>query len=152
MSTVCPAEPRLATPADETATSDRPILCFDGVCGLCNATIDFLLRRDRDERILFAPLQGETAQRLLPDPRDRQLDTVVLIEPNGRVSKYSGAIARTLSYLPQPWRLLGGLLWVVPPPIRNLGYRIVAGNRYRWFGQKETCRMPTPAERARLLP
>ncbi len=133
------------------ANDPRPIVFFDGVCGLCNHLVDFILRKDREGRILLAPLQGETAQERLP-PGDRQnVDTIVMLIDDHSYRR-SSAIVRILWQLGGVWSFLGSLLWLVPLPLRNLGYRLVSSCRYRFFGRKETCRLPTPEERGRLLP
>jgi predicted DCC family thiol-disulfide oxidoreductase YuxK len=83
---------------------------------------------------------------------DRQsLKTIVVVDPQGTYRR-SSAVVRVLWQLGGGWSLLGTLLWLVPRPIRDLAYQLVARNRYRWFGQKEACRMPAPQERARFLP
>jgi predicted DCC family thiol-disulfide oxidoreductase YuxK len=129
----------------------RRIVFFDGVCGFCNAWVDFLIIRDPDGQLAFAPLQGETARQLLPDADRERLHSLVLWTPQ-RAYRKSAAVVRILWRLGGVWRLLAGLLWLIPLPLRNLGYDVVARNRYRLFGKKETCRMPTPAERTRFLP
>ena len=128
----------------------RPVLFFDGVCGLCNRFVDFVLKHDRDGRVLFAPLQGATAASALSEDIVRGLDTVVFLE-KGRPNVRSSAIVQIFWQLGGAWSVLGTLLWIIPKPIRDFGYRIVARSRYRLFGQKETCRLPTPEERARFL-
>lgn len=130
---------------------DHPVLFFDGLCGLCNSSVDFVMRRDRKDVFRYAPLQGETAARLLAASDRENLDSVVLQMPEGTYRKTS-AVVRILWKLPGIWPFMGTLLWLIPRPIRNLGYRIVAANRYRVFGKKETCRLPTPEEVGRLLP
>jgi predicted DCC family thiol-disulfide oxidoreductase YuxK len=127
----------------------RPIVFFDGVCSLCNAAVDFLIRRDRAKVLLFAPLQGESAARhsLV---RQETFDTIVLVDQAGHWER-SDAALRIASYLGWPWKVLI-VLRIVPRPVRDFLYAWVARNRYRWFGQKESCRMPTPEERARFLP
>jgi predicted DCC family thiol-disulfide oxidoreductase YuxK len=127
------------------------ILFFDGVCGLCNKSVDFVLVRDRRGAIQFAPLQGDTARHLLP-PADREnLDSMVLWV-KGQSYRKSAAVVRVLWRLSAGWQILGTLLWLIPLPLRNLGYSLIARNRYRFFGKKETCRMPSPEERQRFLP
>ncbi len=126
-----------------------PVLFFDGVCGLCNRTVDFVLKHDRRGSLRFAPLQGTTASERLNAIDRERLDSVVL-QRNGAIFKKSSAVARLLWEMGGVWQLLGILLWLIPKPLRDLGYVIVAANRYRLFGQKETCRMPKPEERARL--
>lgn len=130
---------------------DRPILFFDGVCGLCNRVVDFCLRNDRRGRILFAPLQGETAAAKLPADDTASISTVVFLD-GGRVSRRSTAVVRLLRHMGGIWVPLSWLLWLIPWPLRDPGYRLVARLRYRLFGRHDTCRLPTPADRARVLP
>ena len=136
---------------DRTAEAARCILFFDGVCGLCNKSVDFVLARDVEGHFQFAPLQGETARQLLSPSDASDLSSMVLLI-EGRTYRRSSAAVRILWQLSFGWQLLGTLLWLIPLPIRNLGYRLIACNRYRFFGRHETCRMPTPAERSRFLP
>lgn len=126
--------------------SDRQIVFFDGVCNLCNAFVDFLIARNAD--FAFAPLQGEAAKRTLPD-RARNLKSVVLWS-QGQSWEKSDAALLILQQLGGPWWLMR-VFWVVPKFLRDLAYDVVAANRYRVFGRRETCRLPTPAERARFL-
>ena len=128
---------------------ERPIIVFDGVCNLCNTSIDFVMRRDRGQVFLMAANQGETARRLLGDAA-ADVDTIALVEP-GRVSHRSTAVLRIARRLPWPWRA-GAVLLVVPRPLRDALYRILARYRYRWFGKRSSCRLPTPDEAARFLP
>lgn len=132
------------------AADEHPILFFDGVCGLCNHVVDFVLARDHTGVFRFAPLQGETAREQLSDDDVRNLSSVVLIDKQG-IHRRSTAVVRMLWHLQGVWKLAGWLLWLIPRPLRNLGYKGVAVVRYRLFGQKATCRMPTADERARFL-
>lgn len=134
----------------ETAV-EHPILFFDGLCGLCNTSVDFVMKRDTRDVFRYAPLQGETAAAHLSEKDREDLDSVVLKMPDG-LYRHTSAVVRILWKLPGIWPFLGTLLWLVPRPIRNIGYRLVAKNRYRLFGKKETCRLPTPEEIGRLLP
>lgn len=127
-----------------------PIVFFDGVCGLCNASVDRVLRWDRRGVFRLAPLQGETARQLLLPDDSQQLGSVVL-RADGQTYRKSAAIVRILWRLGTACQIAGTLLWLIPRPIRDLGYMIISRNRYRWFGKKETCRMPTVQERARFL-
>ena len=129
----------------------RRILFFDGVCGLCNWSVDFVLKRDLRAEIQFSPLQGDTAKALLSPADVSDLNTMVLWV-GGRTYRKSAAAVRVLWQLGPFWRAVGIALWLVPLPLRNLVYSIVARNRYSLFGKKETCRLPTPEERARFLP
>ena len=128
-----------------------PIVFFDGVCAFCSSSIDFFMRRDRHGRLKFAPLQGETAAATLPGSDRDDLDSMVYLLNDRRYRK-SSAVVQILKQLGGVWLLLAGLLWIIPKPIRDLGYSIVAKVRYRIFGKKESCRLPTPEERGRVLP
>lgn len=143
--------PQPETAAADDTPGDRPIVFFDGKCGLCNSTVDFLLERDRDGVFLFAPLQGETAKKHVR-PQDIESLSSMVLKVGGKTYRHSSAVSRMLMRLPGVWKVLGVLLWLVPWPLRHLGYKIVAANRYRWFGKRDTCRVPTPDEFARFLP
>ena len=123
---------------------------FDGVCNLCNGTVNFLIDRDRRSRLRFAPLQGSTFAALAAGhPELHGIDSFVLQEGD-RVHVRSSAAVRILMALGGPWRLAGALL-AIPRPLRDRVYDFVARRRYRWFGRRDSCRMPTPELRARFL-
>jgi predicted DCC family thiol-disulfide oxidoreductase YuxK len=135
------------------------VILFDGVCNLCNASVAFVIRRDRRQVFRFAPLQSATAQRLLgahelpeaggaPAGKD-DWQSVIVIE-DGRVFHRSAAALRILRGLGLPWSLLSVFV-IVPAPIRDWLYDVVARHRYRWFGKRDTCAIPTPDQRARFL-
>lgn len=128
---------------------ETPIVYFDGVCGLCNGTVNFLMQRDRRGVLRFAPLQGQTARSNLSE-QHRDLNSIVF-QHGERSWRHSAAIVRILWTLGGVWAVLGGCLWVIPKPIRDLGYLMIAKLRYRFFGKQETCRMPRPEERGRVL-
>lgn len=127
------------------------ILFFDGVCNLCNTSVNFVVRNDPRGYIKMAPLQGKTAQRLL-DEQDLPAGDPesLLFWDQGKVYRYSGAALRVARYLRFPWTVFL-LFLLVPPVIRNRVYRFVAANRYKWFGKKDSCRLPEPHELARFL-
>ncbi|RUL86202.1 thiol-disulfide oxidoreductase DCC family protein [Tautonia sociabilis] len=143
------AEPRAASP--DSARAETPIAFYDGECGLCNRFVQFVLDHDPDGRILLAPLQGSTFRDRCPDQAPPDLSTVLLLD-GGRLYDRSSAVLRVLRILRFPYSLLARLALVVPRPLRDLSYDLVARRRYRWFGRAEACRLPTPRERARLLP
>ena len=146
--------------AAANSEADRPtnVVFFDGVCGLCNRFVDFVLSRDRRAAIRFAPLQGETAGRVLStqysvlSAGSQSFDTIVWRDSSNHEFVRSAAAVRVLWRIGGIWWLIGWLLWLIPRPLRDVGYRIISANRYRWFGKKETCRLPSPAERSRFLP
>ncbi|MBI1267268.1 MAG: DUF393 domain-containing protein [Cryomorphaceae bacterium] len=126
------------------------IIFFDGVCNLCNNTVDFIIRRMGNRSFLFAPLQGESAKKLNIVSSEVEPGSIVYVA-DGRQFKQSTAVLKILVRLGGAWRLMA-VFFIIPPFLRNLIYRFVAKNRYRWFGKKESCRMPTPDERAFFLP
>jgi predicted DCC family thiol-disulfide oxidoreductase YuxK len=131
-------------------TDQDAIVFFDGVCGLCNHTVNFLMSRDLQGVLKFAPLQGDTAACLVPEKARQDLNSFVFAN-SGRLYYRSGAMARILMRIGGLWRILGAMLWLIPWPLRDAGYRIVAALRYRLFGKHESCRLPTAEERNRFL-
>jgi predicted DCC family thiol-disulfide oxidoreductase YuxK len=134
------------------------VILFDGVCNLCNRSIQFVIRHDPNAQFQFAPLQSDVAHRLLcsvgdtsnVDSRQPAIpDSFVLLDDR-RVFRRSTAALRIVRQLRFPWRLLYALM-VVPRPMRDWVYDRIARNRYRWFGQRDTCMVPTPELRARFL-
>jgi len=128
--------------------NDHPVIFFDGVCGLCNRFVDFVIRRDKEKKFLFAPLQGTTASKY--NISLGKYNSVVLWQGGKYQVKSSAAIA-ILAQLPGLFRLTKILL-LIPEIIRDWVYDIVADNRYRWFGKKEVCRIPSKEERLRFMP
>ena len=157
MSTAAPA---VAEPAEVAEAPPRagiaevsgghPVVFFDGVCGLCSEAVDFLMARDPAGVLRFAPLQGETAKTYLPAADTESLKYLVLLDDTGRHIR-TAAVVRALRHLGGRWAAAGWLLWLIPRPLRDLGYHLVTKVRYRVWGKKETCRMPTPEERGRFL-
>jgi len=129
-----------------------PILLFDGHCNLCNAWVQFIVKRNPTKTIRFASLQSRVGRALLDEHNIAQdyLDSLVLIEEE-RFSVSSSAALRTLSYL-STWESQLKLLLVLPRPLRDLVYRFVARYRYKWFGRREQCMIPTAELNERFLP
>lgn len=129
------------------------IVLFDGVCNFCNASVQFIIDRDPTQRFRFAPLQSDVAKDLLRahgvTPPVGDPDTIILVDGD-RIHMRSGAALRIARQLAGAWKLLAIFL-VVPWFLRDLGYLIIAKNRYRFFGKSDTCRIPTPEFRARFL-
>lgn len=129
-----------------------PIIFYDGLCGFCDGTVQWLLWFDRGQRKLkFAPLQGTTAQERLPAELTQDLRSLVLVDDAGRW-RFSTSVVRILWHLGGLCGIAGGLLWLIPRPLRDAAYHLVARNRYQWFGRREACRLPSPEERACFLP
>lgn len=127
------------------------IILFDGVCNFCDSTINYIIRNDEKGYFKFAALQSEIGQKLAQDHGidTTSIDSVVLIE-DGKAYAHSTAAVRIAAHLNGPLRFAAWLR-VVPRPLRDLGYRIFARYRYRLFGKKDVCMMPTPEIRARFL-
>jgi predicted DCC family thiol-disulfide oxidoreductase YuxK len=127
------------------------VILFDGVCNLCNGFVRFVIARDPGAHFRFGPLQSEAAQRLIGAARipGTVPDSVVLVE-DGRAWTESSAALRVFRRLRFPWPL-AFVFVLVPPPLRNWVYRVVARNRYRWFGRREVCMVPTADVKNRFL-
>ena len=134
----------------EKSPGQPAIVFFDGICGLCNHTVNFLLSQDSGGALKFAPLQGETATQLVPSEVRADLNTFVFLNA-GKLHYRSGAMARILMQIGGFWRIIGMALWLIPWPLRDAGYRVVSALRYRLFGKRESCRLPTAEERSRFL-
>ena len=130
--------------------SGERIVFFDGVCGLCNRFVDHLLLVDRKWSLFFAPLQGITSQQRLPHGMADAVESVVYLR-DGAVLQRSDAALRILIDL-GGWRVLHRGWFILPRAIRDAVYNWIAHNRYRWFGRRDSCRLPTLEERARFLP
>ncbi len=121
-----------------------PVVLFDGVCKLCNRSVNFILRIDRTGRLKMASLQSDYGRRVLEDHglKSGPLDSMMLLEGT-RLTTKSTAVIRISKYLGGLWPLCMGAL-IIPRFIRDALYGIVAKNRYRWFGQYDTCHLPDP--------
>ena len=128
----------------------KPVVFFDGECGMCNSAVDFALPKVGD-RVLFSPLQGESAVEMLTDSQ-RDLNSIAFRDPDGTVHRYSTGALRLCRYMKQPWPLLGRFGEAVPQPIRDFVYKLIAANRYRFFGKREQCRLPSAEEAKQFLP
>jgi predicted DCC family thiol-disulfide oxidoreductase YuxK len=125
------------------------ILFFDGVCNLCNFFIDFLIRQKPDATLFFAPLQGRTAQQKLEHSLTKDVQSVIYLK-DGKAYRESSAALMVLADLGGIWTMARVFL-IVPVFVRDGVYRWVARNRYKIFGKRETCRLPTPEERRQFL-
>ncbi len=130
---------------------DQKIILFDGVCNYCNAMVNLAIRTDKKAAIKFATLQSETGRHLkskydIPP----EIDSVIFIE-NGKVHTYSDAAIRTARYFRWPAKMIYGLI-IIPKFIREPIYKWIAKNRYKWFGKREECMVPTQDARERFLP
>ena len=126
----------------------HPVVYFDGVCSLCNHAVDFLMAEDHEERYRFASIQGETAKTV--QNADLQAGKTMALQDGAQLYVKSEAVLRAAAGLGGHWRVISWLR-IVPRVIRDAVYMRVSNNRYAIFGKRDTCRMPTPEERARFL-
>lgn len=131
--------------------SDHPIILFDGVCNFCNGAVNFIIKHDKKRIFRYAPLQSEIGQQLLQQHgfSTANLDSFVLID-NGKAYQKTTAALHLYPKLGGIWKLMN-ILWIFPPFIRNAGYNIIAANRYKWWGKKETCMIPSQEVRSLFL-
>jgi predicted DCC family thiol-disulfide oxidoreductase YuxK len=129
---------------------NTPIVFFDGVCNLCNGAVQFIIARDSAARLRFASLQSETCERILEKNNFKNIDlkTIILLENNNLYDRSTAAL-RIARHMDGFWRLLYVFI-IVPRPIRDVVYDWIARNRYRWFGKKATCWLPTPELKKRF--
>jgi predicted DCC family thiol-disulfide oxidoreductase YuxK len=145
------------TVLEQAVLTGRPILLYDGVCGLCNRLVRFFLRLDSGSVLFFAPLESPLALEFLSRfpglPTDSEGITLIThaLTPQETFYHRSEAIAEALRYLGGIWSLFGALLLFIPRFLREAGYGTVARNRYRIFGKFDTCPIPTEAQRSRIL-
>ena len=128
----------------------KPIIFYDDVCVMCNGFVNFILRIDRRQQFLFAPLGGEISRKILPPlPEDPSQWSMIYVDEAGIHDQSDASL--------EVYRRLGGIWWLLslgqlfPRWVRNPVYRVIARNRYRWFGKRDTCRLPTAEERSRFL-
>jgi predicted DCC family thiol-disulfide oxidoreductase YuxK len=129
----------------------KPIIFFDGVCGMCNKFVNVILKADHKRQFLFAPLQGETARQLLPPLPTKPEDwSLIYLDEEGVHDQAYASL--------QIYRRLGGVWWLLslgrflPRFVLKPVYRLIARNRYKWFGRQAECRLPTAEEQERFLP
>jgi len=136
----------------ENLPKDKKIILFDGVCNLCNNAVNFVIKHDKKDVFRFASLQSELGKKLVAerglDPKD--LNSIVLIEPGVAYYRKSTAALEISRELSEGYSFLKNLLFI-PEGLRDGIYNFVANNRYKWYGKKESCMIPTPELKAKFL-
>jgi len=130
---------------------EKPVVLFDGVCNLCNRSVQFIIKRDKKKKILFASLQGKMGQEVLKKfnlPAD-DFNSFILVQGD-HIYTRSTAVLRMLKKLGRGWNFLYVFI-IVPKFIRNAVYNWIARNRYKWYGKRDECMIPTPELRERFL-
>lgn len=129
---------------------NKHVIFFDGHCNLCNSSVDFVLKRDKDEKFLFESLQSDYAQQNLTSKLPANTDSIVVWTSSGQILlKSSAAIFIALQL--GGWLKLFAIFKPLPTFFRDAVYMFISRNRYKWFGKKNTCRLPSDDERARFL-
>lgn len=131
----------------------KKLILFDGVCNLCNSSVQYVIKQDKNNRFLFAPLQSKIGQDIMNQFNidTSKTDSILLYNPEKNTITYkSTAALKIASQLGFPNHLLSVFL-VVPGFIRNMVYDFIAKNRYKWYGKKEACMIPTPELKSKFL-
>ncbi len=130
----------------------HPLILFDGICNLCESSVQFVIRHDKRERYRFASLQSDAAQRVLKEYAydDDELGSVLLVA-DGRVYQKSSAALRIAKYLDGGWPILYYLFSWIPTGLADIVYDFIGNRRYKWFGKKDECWLPDEHLRKRFL-
>ena len=131
--------------------NEKPVILFDGVCNFCNAMVNFIIRQDKNNVFLFSALQSTSGNKLLERYKIdwNASDSFVVIE-NDKAYQKSNAALKLYNKLPWYWKWTQ-VFWIVPKFMRDWVYNVIAKNRYKWFGKKEQCMIPTKEVRAKFL-
>ena len=132
---------------------DKELILFDGVCNLCNSSVLYVIKRDKKNIFLFAPLQSKIGQTVINEFNidTEKTDSILLYQPKERkIYQKSNAALRIAKKLSFPTNLLAVFL-IIPAFIRDWFYNYVARNRYKWYGKKDTCMIPTPELKMKFL-
>lgn len=131
---------------------NKKIILFDGVCNLCNGFVQFVIKRDTSDVFRYASLQSEIGQQLISERNidTTKIDSVIVIEPGVAYYIKSDAALQVGRQL-KGYRTISNLLNLIPSGLRNIVYDLVARNRYKWYGKKEHCMIPTPELKVKFL-
>ena len=134
-----------------TEIKKHKIILFDGICNLCNSSVNFVIRHDKNDVFKFATLQSEIGKDLVSKFKidATKVDSIILIDGDKHYEKSSAAL-RIAKWLSGAYPLFYGFM-IVPRFIRNSVYNLVAKNRYKWFGKKESCMIPTVELKSKFL-
>lgn len=130
----------------------KKIVLFDGVCNLCDRSVQFIIKHDKKDEFRFATLQGEIGNSLMQKRNidTSRIDSIILIEPGVAFYTKSDAALQIGMHL-KGYRTISKLLYLISSKLRDIVYDIVARNRYKWYGKKEACLVPTPELKAKFL-
>ena len=128
------------------------LILFDGVCNLCNSSVQYVIKRDKKDVFRFATLQSDIGKRIIEEFKidTSKTDSILLYSKDNGLSSKSSAALKIGSGLGFPYNILA-VFFIIPPFIRNWVYDYVAKNRYKWYGKKEHCMIPTPELESKFL-
>lgn len=131
---------------------DKRLILFDGVCNLCNSSVQYVIKNDKKNTFLFTALQSETGQKIIEkfNIDSSKTDSILLYTEEKGISSKSTAAIKIAYSLGFPISLIT-VFFIVPPFIRNWVYDYIAKNRYKWYGKKESCMIPTPELKSKFL-
>ncbi|SHE94483.1 Predicted thiol-disulfide oxidoreductase YuxK, DCC family [Arenibacter palladensis] len=131
---------------------DNKIILFDGVCNLCNSSVQYVIKRDKGNVYRFAALQSEIGKKLVEERGidTSQVDSIILIEPGVAYYTKSTAALKIAQSFGGVWQLASVFEWI-PEKIRDWVYDYIAKNRYKWYGRKDACMIPTPELKSKFL-
>ena len=135
------------------SNKNKKIILFDGVCNLCNSSVQYVIKKDKNDAFRFAALQSEIGQKLTKERGIdiSKIDSIILIEPGVAYHVKSSAALEIAKEFGGVWKLLGSISSFLPVSIRDTVYDFIAKNRYKWYGKQEFCMVPTPELKAKFL-
>ncbi|MGZ0017075.1 thiol-disulfide oxidoreductase DCC family protein [Yeosuana sp. AK3] len=130
----------------------KKLILFDGVCNLCNSSVNYVIKHDKNNVFMFAPLQSDVGQQIISKHHidTKKTDSILLYSEENGIDYKSTAALKIAFHLGFPNRLLS-VFFIIPTFIRNWGYDYIAKNRYKWYGKKESCMIPTAAIKSKFL-
>lgn len=126
------------------------VVLFDGVCNLCNSSVDFIVSHERRDTLKFASIQSDIGKKIVNESGISEVPDSILFYAEGKLYVRSTAVLMVAGFLSFPW-MLAVVFRIIPRFIRDAAYKTIAANRYKWFGKSNTCRVPTSAEREKFL-
>ena len=131
---------------------NKKIILFDGVCNLCNSAVQYVIEHDKNDVFMFAALQSDIGKKLMKERGidASQIDSIILIEQGVAYYTKSTAALKIARSFGGIWQLAGVFQWI-PEKIRDWVYDYIANNRYKWYGRKEACMVPTPELKTKFL-
>ncbi len=131
---------------------NKKLILFDGVCNLCNSSVQYVIKHDKNNMFMFAPLQSNIGKKIIENFNidTQKVDSILLYTPKKGIDYKSTAALKIANNLGFPQSIMS-VFFIAPPVIRNWVYNYIAKNRYTWYGKKEACMIPTPELQSKFL-